>query len=151
MKNLRKPFINVTVISVISIFYAWVFSLISGHIEFERLLNHSMGLNSSFWNSWSTFLKQGNMKYIGYAYIGLTLVIAIISFIKKQDYDEYQASILEKGIMIMGGAMVFLIPIALIMILSDPSYCIETMMFLVVAHWSIVLVADLIYVMKCSK
>ena len=88
------------------------------------------------------------MKYIGYAYIALALSIVIISIIRKRDYDEYQTGILEKGMIVMGTALMLLFPITLIMVLSDHSYSIETLMFLVVAHWSIVLIADLIYVIK---
>lgn len=148
MKILRKPQTNAVVISVVSIFYALVFIIISGHLEFERILNHAETLNSPFWNEWSVFLKQGNMKYIGYAYIALALAIVIISIVRKRDYDEYQTGILEKGMIVMGTALMLLFPIALIMVLSDHSYSIETLMFLVVAHWSIVLIADLIYVIK---
>lgn len=148
MKILRKPQTNAVIISVVSIFYALVFIIISGHLEFERILNHAETLNSPFWNGWSIFLKQGNMKYIGYAYMALTLAIVIISIVRKRDYDEYQTGILEKGMIVMGTALMLLFPIALIMVLSDHSYSIETLMFLVVAHWSIVLIADLIYVIK---
>lgn len=151
MKILRKPQTNAIIISVVSIFYALVFILISGHLEFERILDHAETLNSPFWNGWSAFLKQGNLKYIGYAYIVLTLAIVIISIVRKRDYDEYQTGILEKGLIVMGAAMILLFPIALILVLSDRSYSIETMMFLVVAHWSIVLIADLIYVIKWVK
>jgi len=148
MRILRKPQTNAVIISVVSIFYALVFIIISGHLEFERILNHAETLNSPFWNGWSIFLKQGNMKYIGYAYIALALAIVIISIVRKRDYDEYQTGILEKGMIVMGTALMLLFPIALIMVLSDHSYSIETLMFLVVAHWSIVLIADLIYVIK---
>ena len=148
MRILRKPQTNAVIISVVSIFYALVFIIISGHLEFERILNHAETLNSPFWNEWSVFLKQGNMKYIGYAYIALALAIVIISIVRKRDYDEYQTGILEKGMIVMGTALMLLFPIALIMVLSDHSYSIETLMFLVVAHWSIVLIADLIYVIK---
>lgn len=148
MRLFRKPQANAAIVSVVSGFYALVFILISGHMEFERMLNHADTLNSTFWNGWSAFLKQGNMKYIGYAYIALAFAIIIISFVRKRDYDEYQTGIFEKGIIVMGAAMVVLFPIALILVISDPSYCIETMMFLVVAHWSIVLIADLIYVIR---
>lgn len=148
MRILRKPQTNAVIISVVSIFYALVFIIISGHLEFERILNHAETLNSPFWNGWSIFLMQGNMKYIGYAYIALALAIVIISIIRKRDYDEYQTGILEKGMIVMGTALMLLFPITLIMVLSDHSYSIETLMFLVVAHWSIVLIADLIYVIK---
>jgi len=151
MNVFRKPHTNAILISVVSLFYALVFILISGHMEFERLLKHTDTLNSTFWNVWSEFLKQGNMKYIGYTYIVIALVIVILSLVRKRDYDEYQTGILEKGIVVMGAIMIVLFPIALIMVLSDPSYCIETMMFLVVSHWSIVLIADLIYVIRWVK
>lgn len=148
MKTLRKPLANAAIITVVSIFYALVFIIISGHIEFGRMLNHAETLNSAFWNGWSDFLKQGNMKYIGYLYIVISLVIVIISIVRKKDYDEYQTGILEKGIIVMGIALMFLFPIALLLVLSDSSYCIETMMFLIVVHWSVVLIVDLIYVIR---
>ncbi len=151
MKILRKPQTNAAIISIVSIFYALVFILISGHMEFERILNHADTLSSAFWTEWSAFLKQGNMKYIGYTYIVVALAIVLLSFIRKRDYDEYQTGILGKGVMVMGTAMVFLFPIALLLVLSDPLYSIETLMFLVVAHWSTVLIADLIYVVKWVK
>lgn len=151
MRFFRKPLINAAIISIISFFYAHLFILVSGHMEFERILNHADTLNSSFWNTWSAFLEQGNMKYIGYTYIALAVFIVILSVIRKGDYDEYQIGILEKGFIVMGAAMVIVFPIALILVLSDPLYSIETLMFLVVIHWSVVLIADLIYVIKWCK
>ncbi|MBQ6867733.1 MAG: hypothetical protein IJO16_03560 [Clostridia bacterium] len=148
MKFLRKPAVNTAVISVISAFYAFVFIFTSGHIEFESMLNHSKTLNSTFWNGWSDFIKNGNMKYIGCFYIVTALIIAIISLIHKKEYDEYQAGIFEKGVMIMGTVMLCLFPVALIMILSDANYAVEMLMFLVTAHWTVVLAADLIYVIR---
>lgn len=151
MRFFRKPLINAAIILIISIFYALIFILVSGHMEFERILNHADTLNSSFWNTWSAFLEQGNMRYIGYAYIALAIVIVILSLIRKRDYDEYQIGILEKGFIVMGAAMVIVFPIALILVLSDPLYSIESLMLLVVIHWSVVLIADLIYVIKWCK
>ena len=151
MRIMRKPQVNAAIISIISIFYALVLILTSGHMEFERILNHANTLNSVFWNEWSAFLKQGNMKYIGYTYIVLAIAIVVLSFVRKQDYDEYQTGILEKGVIIMGAVMVLLFPVALMLVLSDPLYSIETLMLLVVVHWSTILIADLIYVIKWGK
>ena len=134
MKILRKPQINAAVIAVISALYAVMFSLISGHVEFDRILDHANTLNSAFWNAWTVFLKQGNLKYIGYSYLVVTIVIVIAAFAKRRNYDEYQTSILGKGIIVMGIALVALFPIALLLVLSDPQYAIETVMFLVVVH-----------------
>ena len=151
MKILRKPQINAAVIAVISALYAVMFSLVSGHVEFDRILDHANTLNSAFWNAWTVFLKQGNLKYIGYSYLVVTIVIVIASFAKRRNYDEYQTSILGKGIMVMGIALVALFPIALLLVLSDPQYAIETVMFLVVVHWAIVLIADSVLVLQCVK
>lgn len=151
MKIFRKPLVNAAITSIVSIFYAFIFILTSGHMEFERVLKHIDTLNSPLWNIWSAFLKQGNMKYIGYAYIVLAGVIAILSFIRKRDYDEYQIGILEKVFIAMGATMVLVFPLTLVLVLSDPLYSVETLMFLVVIHWSVVLIADLIYVIKWSK
>ena len=151
MKILRKPQINAAVITVVSLFYAAMFHLVSGHAEFDRTLDHANTLKSAFWNTWTAFLKQGNLKYIGYAYIAVTIVIVIASFAKRRNYDEYQASILEKGIKVMGIALVVLFPIALLLVLSDPQYAIETVMFLVVVHWAIVLIADSVLALQWVK
>ena len=96
-------------------------------------------------------LKQGNLKYIGYSYLVVTIVIVIASFAKRRNYDEYQTSILGKGIIVMGIALVALFPIALLLVLSDPQYAIETVMFLVVVHWAIVLIADSVLVLQWVK
>jgi len=151
MKIMRKPVINASVIAVISIFYSIVFVVTSGHIELERMLNHKQTLSSGFWNGWSVFLKEGNMKYIGFIYIVLALIIVILSVIRSKNYDEYQISVLVKSFIVAGAVMVFLFPLAFLLILSDPNYSIEFMMFLVVAHWSVLLIADLFFVIRCGK
>lgn len=151
MKIIRKPIVNSAVVTLISAFYIAVFIITSGHAEFERILNHAVTLNSDFWNSWSDFLKQGHLKYVGYLYILLTAAIIISSFIKRRDYDEYQCRMLEKGLIASGIVMVLLFPIAMISILSDPNYCVETITFLVVAHWLVCLIVDLVYVIKWSR
>ncbi len=148
MRILRKPKINAAIILGITVFYSLVFIFTSGHIEFNRMLNHADTLSFDFWNSWSDFLMQGNMKYIGYVYIVLAAAIVILSLIRKRDYDEYQTGILEKGFIVTGIVMVCLFPLALLLILSDPNYSIETIMLLVVVHWSTVLISDLAYVIK---
>lgn len=149
MKLLRKPQIHAAIVSAVSLFYALVFIVISGHIEFEHILSRAGTVNGAFWNGWSAFLKAGHMRYIGYAYLLLTLAIVLLSLSRKRDYDEYQTSIFGKGVMAMGAALVLLFPIVLLMVLSIPAYAAETLLFLVTVHWSIVLSVDLIYVIRC--
>lgn len=151
MKIMRSPTVNAAIILIITAFYSPLFIITSGHIEFKRMLNHAETLNSSFWNAWTAFLAQGNLKYIGYAYLVLAPTIVILSLIKKQNYDEYQINILEKGFIISGIVMVCLFPAALLLVLSDPNYAIEALAFLIVVHWAAVLIADLTYVIKWVK
>lgn len=150
MKIIRKPTVNAIIISLISAFYITVFIITSGHVEFEHILSHAATLNV-FWNRWSGFLKQGHLKYVGYLYIFLTAAIVIPTLIKRRDYDEYQCLMLEKGLIVSGIVMVFLFPIAMLLILSEPNYCVETITFLVVAHWLVCLIADLVYVINWSR
>ena len=65
MTLLKKPHIHAVAITLLSIFYATIFIVTSGHIEFQNILNHGQTLNSAFWNSWARFLQQGNLKYMG--------------------------------------------------------------------------------------
>jgi len=150
MKIIRKPAVNAAVITLISAFYIAVFIAASGHVEFARILDHAATLNSSIWNMWSVLLKQGHLKYVGYSYIFLTAAIVIPTLIKRRDYDEYQCYMLEKGLIVSGIVMVLLFPTAMLLILSDPNYCVEAITFLVVIHWLVCLIADLVYVIKWS-
>lgn len=151
MRIIKNPYINAVVTSVISLAYAAVFILTSGHIEFERILNHSQTLNSAFWNNWSMFLLQGNLKYIGYIYIAVAITTIILSIIRKKNYDEYQVGILTTSFVAMGVILLLLFPIALLLVLSDPNYAVEMLMFLIVTHWSVFLIANLIYAIKWCK
>ena len=151
MKIMKNPYINAAVTSVISLTYATVFILTSGHIEFDRILNHSQTLNSAFWNDWSIFLLQGNLKYIGYTYIAAAIGIIILSIIRKKNYDEYQVGILTTSFVVMGVILLLLFPVSLFLVLSDPNYAVEMLMFLIVAHWSVFLVTDLTYAIKWCR
>lgn len=151
MRIIKNPYINAAVTSVISLAYAAVFILTSGHIEFERILNHSQTLNSPFWNNWSMFLLQGNLKYIGYIYIAVAITIIILSIIRKKNYDEYQVGILTTSFVAMGVILLLLFPATLLLVLSDPNYAVEMLMFLIVTHWSVFLIANLIYAIKWCK
>ena len=134
MKLMKNPYINAAVIAILSVFYAAVFIITSGHIEFQSILDHSQTLNSTFWNGWSTFLQQGHLKYIGYGYILVALCILALSFIRGKNYDEYQVGILTTSFIATGIVLLLLFPIALLLVMGDPNYAVETLMFLVVIH-----------------
>ena len=151
MNFTKKNWFHASVIALFSIFYAIVFIVSSNSIEFTRLLGHATTLNSGFWNNWSDFLKQGNLQYIGYLYILFAVLIVIFSIVKRRDYDEYQRSLLGKGILASGIAMMFLLPLCLLLVLSDKNYSVEFVLFLIVAHWSILLSADLVFVIRWCR
>ncbi len=151
MRIIKNPYINAAVTSVISFAYAIVFILTTTHLEFERILNHCQTLDSAFWNSWSMFLRQGKLKYVGYIYIAAAICIIILSFIRKKNYDEYQVGILTTSFIATGFVLLLLFPTALLLVLSDPNYAVETILFLIVLHWSVFLIANLIYAVKWCK
>ena len=151
MNLIRNPKINAAIVLVITMFYSLVFVLTSGHLEFERILCHANTLNSSLWNFWSEFLIRGHLKYIGYVFIALALAIVILSLIRIKGYDEYQTSILQKGLVSAGVILLCLFPLTLLLILSEPNYAIEAITMLVVVHWSAVLIAELVYTLRWSK
>lgn len=151
MRLMKNPQFNAAVVSVISVFYALVFIITSGHLEFQRVLAHGQTLNSSLWNGWSAFLQQGRLKYIGYVYIAAALCVFLLSLARKKHYDEYQAGILTTSFIVTGIALLLLFPTALLLIISDPNYAVEAMMLLVVIHWSVFLFVDLIYLVKWCR
>lgn len=81
MKILKSPYINSAIVSFVSLIYAFIFILVSNHLEFQRVLSHGITLNSSIWNAWSAFLQKGNLKYIGYAYIVVVVCIIVLSIV----------------------------------------------------------------------
>lgn len=136
-------------ISFISAIYSFLFIFTSGHIEFLRLLPESKTLQSDFWNGWSDFIRAGNMKYIGYIIIVLTLTILLLMLFKRtKKYDEYQISILSRSLMVAGVLSIMIIPVVMVLLLSDPNYAVETIFLFAVIQWGGVLLGDFIYVIK---
>lgn len=151
MKVLKHPKVNALFITIISALYAFIFIFTSKHMEFDRIISHSNTLDSGFWNSWSYFAKNGNMKYIGYIIVILTATIILLTVFKRQKYDEYQVNIFAKGLIAAGVITVLMMPIALLLVLSDKNYVIEIMFLLLTVQWLGVLIVDLIYTVKYFK
>lgn len=151
MRIMRKPCVNAAIISIISFIYSSIFILTSDHIEFERILGHEQTLNNDFWNEWSAFLRQGNLKYVGYIYLIIVICIIALSILQKRNYDEYQVGILTTSFIVTGLLLLFLFPVAFLLVLSDPNYAVETILFLIVIHWSIFLIVALVYSIKWLK
>jgi len=149
MNLLKNPVANALFIGFMSAIYSFLFIFISNHNEFLRLLSKRKTLQSDFWNRWSDFIRAGNMRYIGYVIIILAFIILLLMLLKRtKKYDEYQFSLLSKSLIIAGILSILMIPIIMILILSDPSYTIETIFLFAVIQWLGVLTTDLVYVIK---
>jgi hypothetical protein len=132
-----------------SVIYSFIFIFTAGHMEFVMILSHGETLNSAFWNGWSDFLRTGNMRFIGYLIIGLTITIIVLILIKRRKkYDEYQVSILSKSLLVAGTLSILMIPFMMILLLSDSNYAVETIFLFASLQWVSVLVSYLIYVIK---
>jgi membrane glycosyltransferase len=149
MNFLKNSIVNAIFIGFMSAIYSFIFIFTSNHIEFLRLLSKGKTLQSDFWNGWSDFIRAGNMRYIGYAIIILTLIILLLMLFKRtKKYDEYQLNMLTKSLIIAGVLSILMIPIIMLLILSDPSYTIETIFLFAVVQWLGVLVAEIVYVIR---
>lgn len=149
MSLLKQPMINIIFIGFMSVIYSFIFIFTAGHMEFVSILSHGETLNSDFWNGWSDFLRTGNMRFIGYLIIGLTIAIIVFILIKRRKkYDEYQVSILSKSLLVAGTLSILMIPFMMILLLSDSNYAVETIFLFASLQWVSVLVSYLIYVIK---
>ncbi|WP_096269655.1 hypothetical protein [Paucisalibacillus globulus] len=149
MKLLKEPLVNIVFISLLSIFYSFIYIFTAGHMEFVSLLSHARTLNSTLWNGWSDFIATGNMRFLGYIIIALTIVIIVIIIMKrKKKYDEYQVSILAKSLIVTGILSILMIPILMLLLLSDPNYTLETIFLFATVQWLSLLVSYLLYVIK---
>ena len=141
MNLVKHSSFNLTFLVVMSFLYSFLFISTSNHLEFTRLLSKNTTLNSPFWNSWTDFIRAGNMKFVGYFIIILTIIILILAFIKRAEvFDEYQVSILSRSVLIAGILSIGLVPIVMIIILSDPNYTIAVMFLFATIQWFGVLV-----------
>lgn len=79
-----------------------------------------------------------------------TLHTCVVADSEKK-YDEYQTGILATSFIATGIVLLLLFPTAFFMVLNDANYAVETISFLVVTHWSVFLLVNLIYLIKWYK
>lgn len=149
---LKNRLLNSTAVTLISLFYGALFILISEHIEFISIMPKSSA-NYAFWDEWREFLLSGNIKYIGIATILIGLIIlarAIYTSIKykRVELDEYEVSLLQKGLGVAGITAILLIPILLILVLSEPQYAVPFALFFAIITWSTFALASLFFVFR---
>lgn len=74
MKVKKSRGVTTLFVVLLSVFHAFIFIFTTNHPEFHRLLAEKNTLQG-FWNEYSAFVAAGNMKYIGYLLLFLSLVI----------------------------------------------------------------------------
>lgn len=148
MTILRKPIINALFITLFSCIYCMLFTIPANHIELYRILNKPETLNSHFWNYCTNFIVEGNTRYISIIFSALTVSIIILSVIKRKKFDEYQFKGLIHSLMYCGLLSIFLLPISLLLIISDRNYAIETIYVIVTIDWLTILIVDLFHLIK---
>lgn len=136
MKMFEHSVVNVLFLIFISVTYSFLFIFTSNHMEFTRLLPKTETLRAPFWNAWSTFIEAGNMKYIGYAILVLSILILFVTLFKKPiKLKECQSDIFSKSMIGAGVLSIILIPVVIILILSDPNYTIAVLFLLATIQW----------------
>ncbi len=123
MKVIKSRGVTSLFVVLLSVFHAFIFIFTANHVEFNRLLAEKNTLQG-FWSEWSAFIAAGNMKYIGYLLLFLSLVICVLYFIKRNAANERMKS--QNVLMISGGLSLLLYPILLLLVLSDSNYAIES-------------------------
>ncbi len=147
---LKNPAINAVGISLFTAFYAIIFIVTSGHVEFANLLYYSRETNPHpFWSGWSSFLASGRHVYIAYSLLVITILIVLMLLLRRRPYDEYHVANLVYCLAV--AAILTLLAIALfyLLILSEPNGIVEKFTFFIVIHWTTVVLADLVYVFLC--
>lgn len=123
MKVIKSRGVTSLFVVLLSVFHAFIFIFTSNHPEFNRLLSKKDTLQG-FWNEYSAFVAVGNMKYIGYLLLLLSLVVCGLYFIKRKGASERMKS--NNVLMVGGGLSLLLYPILLLLVLSDSNYAIES-------------------------
>lgn len=136
MKMFEHSIVNVLFLIFISVTYSFLFIFTSNHMEFTGLLPKTETLRTPFWNAWSTFIEAGNMKYIGYTILVLSILILFVTLFKKPiKLKECQSDIFSKSMIGVGVLSIILIPVVIILILSDPNYTIAVLFLLATIQW----------------
>ncbi len=148
---LRHPAVNAVCISLFTAYYALIFLVTSGHIEFTGMLYYSRTkpYNQTFWNNWSAFLAAGHQKYLAYALVAVTIFTVVLLILRPRPYDEYHTSLLIQCLAVAVVLTLIAIAVFYLIILSDPNGVIEKFTLFIVVHWAAVVLCDLAYVILC--
>jgi len=140
MKILKNPMANAFYLALTTAIYAAVLIISS-----EFLSSNPLHVSNS---AWSKFITQGNLKFVGLCMIGITVVVDLLSALRRKRFDEYQISILEKNLLINGMLAVVLLPIAAFSLIFIPCYSVEFVFACMLLQWLIMIGVEIIYLVK---
>lgn len=143
MRGLKNPMANALYLALITAIYAAVFIASSEFVTgYDNLLSNS-------W--WAMFIKSQNMKFVGVGMIGVTIIIDILSALRRKRYDEYQIVSLEKIFLFNGIFTAILFPLSLTVLIFAPVYFVETIFALIFFQWVVIMITELWYLITNYK
>jgi len=142
----RHPATNAVGVSVFSIFYSVIFLAFS-----ERIQSGTGPASNSFWSVWDKFLDCGGHRYAAFILIALTAVVVVLLLAKHKPYDEYHTTILVKCLAFSVILTLAAIAVFFLVVLIDPTQIISKFTLFITVNWSMVVLADLVYLLVCMR
>lgn len=143
MRCLKNPMVNAIYVALITAIYAAIFIVSS-----EFVMSYSNLLSESWWAS---FIISRNMKFVGAGMISVSIIVDILSAIRRKRYDEYQIVLLEKVFLFNGVFTAVLFPFSLTVLILAPVYFVETIFALIFFQWVVMMITELWYLITNYK
>ena len=143
MRWLKNPMVNAIYVALITAIYAAIFIVSS-----EFVMSYSNLLSESWWAS---FIISRNMKFVGVGMISVSIIVDILSAIRRKRYDEYQIVLLEKVFLFNGVFTAVLFPFSLTVLILAPVYFVETIFALIFFQWVVMMITELWYLITNYK
>ena len=143
MRWLKNPMVNAIYVALITAIYAAIFIVSS-----EFVMSYSNLLSES-WSA--SFIISRNMKFVGVGMISVSIIVDILSAIRRKRYDEYQIVLLEKVFLFNGVFTAVLFPFSLTVLILAPVYFVETIFALIFFQWVVMMITELWYLITNYK
>ena len=143
MRWLKNPMVNAIYVALTTAIYAAIFIVSS-----EFVMSYSNLLSESWWAS---FIISRNMKFVGVGMISVSIIVDILSAIRRKRYDEYQIVLLEKVFLFNGVFTAVLFPFSLTVLILAPVYFVETIFALIFFQWVVMMITELWYLITNYK
>ena len=146
IRFLRHPATNAVGVGVFSLFYGIIYLAFS-----DRLRPGDATDLQPFWRVWNDFLNAGGQRYIAVALLALTVAVLILLLTGRKSQDEYQIDILLKCLAIAAVTTLVAIALFFLTVLIDATQIMSKFVLFTSVNWTIVVIADLIYLMLCGR